>query len=299
MSLLDRLTVVGAKSEVTAGTAIALADANSNFHSFNWAMERDIEMEERPGGTGFSQEGDVDGPRMARATFETHYMGSGADGTPPFWMDPLAKACACTITGDVLTCGTTTTTATIAAYKNGLKEGLAGAAGTFRVVWEPGKAPRIFWTFTGKEIADADVTMLAPTYPSTLPPRWAGGTCTIHGNACQVSRAELDIGNEVYARPDPTDSTGVIAALAVDRIPFLSLDPEATLVATVNWQSIMQARTQGAVSMATGSGAGNVLTLTSSTAQVVQAPVTSRSKIVTRDLKLKLCGTSPLTITQT
>lgn len=298
MPLLDRLTVVGAKSEVVAGTAIALADANSNFHCYNWAMERDIEMEERPGGTGFSQEGDVDGPRLARVTFETHYMASGGAGAP-FWMDPLAKACACTITGTVLTCGTTTTTATIAAYKNGIKEGVAGAAGTFRVVWEPGKSPRIFWTFTGKEIADADVAMLAPTYPSTLPPRWAGGTATIHGNACTVSRAEFDIGNEVYARPDPTDTTGVIAALVVDRVPFLSMDPEATLVATVNWQSILQARTQGAVSMAVGSGSNGILTLTSSTAQVVQAPVTSRNKIVTRDLKLKLCGTSPATITQT
>jgi hypothetical protein len=299
MPLRRRICVVAAKSEVTAGTAETLAAADAAFIAYNWKLDRDVPVDQRPGGTGFQQHTAVTGPRLGRATFETDEVGSGVDNTPPFWMATLAPACLMDLTGDVLACGTTTRTLTIAGYIDGKVEKIVGAAGTFVITRNAGRAGRIAWTFTGKLADDADVAVLAPTYPTVVPPRWAGGTCTIHGAARKCSTFVLDRGAEIVMREDPADVTGYIAAHGVDAGPFITCDPESDLVATTNWQSIMQAHTEGAVSCATGGAAGNVLTVASSTAQITEAPHDERNKLLTNAIRLQLNGTAGFTITQT
>lgn len=300
MPLRDRICVIAAKVESVAGTAEALTATEAAFISYNWDMPRDEPVDERPGGTGFQQHTSITGPRSAHARFETDYVPFGTDGTAPYWMT-LATACGMDLTGDVLACGTTTRTMTIAAYRDGLVEKIVGATGTFQINLNAGRTPRIQWDFFGKTGDDADVAVLAPTYPTVNPQRWAGGTCTIHGLAAKVSTLTLDRGAENIMREDPADATGFIAGHFVDAKPFITCDPEADLVATKNWQSIRQAHTEGAVSIAVGTGAaaGNILTIAASAAQIIEVPTARRNKIVTRAMRLQLNGSANFTITQT
>lgn len=298
MPLLDRKSVVAAKAEVTAGTAVSLAAADGAMNCYNWKLEPDIQFDDRPGQAGFSQLASIHGIRMGRATFETDLVGSGADGTPPFWMSVLAVACGMDLTTDALACGTTTRTITLGGFKDGLLESIAGACGSFVINLNAGRAGRIAWTFTGKIVNDTDTAIIAPTFPTTLPPRWAGGTASIHSLACQLSSFSLDRGAEIIGRQDPADSTGILACHVVDAKPKATADPEATLVATKNFQSLQQAHTEGALSIVVGTVAGSTFTIASSTAQILQAPTDARDKIVTRALDMQLNGTTAFSITQ-
>jgi hypothetical protein len=297
MPLRSRITQVAFKIESTPGTAEALTAADAAFISYNARLERDVPVDQRPGGTGFQQHAAIHGPRMGRITWEEDLVGSGADGTPAHFQTVMT-CCGHDLTGDVLACGITTRTATIGIFRDGIREGLIGAVGTYQITLNAGRAARIAFTFTGKLAADADAAALAPTYPTVIPPRWAGGSCSIHSLAVKASTLTLDRGAEVVMREDPADPTGFAAAHFVDASPFITLDPESDLVAVKNWQAAMEAHTEGAVSVALGTASGNTLTLASATAQVTECPNDERNKLVTRALRLQLNGSAAFTLTQ-
>lgn len=297
MPLRSRICVVAFAVEATPGTAESLDADDAAFVAYNANVEPDEPVDERPGGTGFQQHTAVNGPRAVTVTYESDFTGSGADGTPPFWMT-MATCAGMDLSGDVLACGTTTRTATIGVYRDGLLEKISGAAGTFVIPLNSGRAGRIQWTWRGILEDDSDVAVLAPTYPSLVPPKWGGGSASIHSLATKSSTLTLDRGAEIILRENPAKASGYEAAHFVDAKPFITCDPECDLVATKNWQSIKRAQTEGAVSVAVGTAAGNILTIASSTAQVIECPNSERNKLVTKALRLQLNGPAAFTITQ-
>ena len=297
MPLRERICPVAFSIEATPGTAETLDASEAAFFVYDWNLERDVDMQQRPGPVGMAQHAAQEGLRGCRVTFSTDYVMSGANGTPPFWMT-IATACGCDLATDVITAGTTTRTATIAAYLDGYVEKIVGAVGTFTVTGGQGAA-RINFTFTGKEGDDADVAVLAPTLPTVVPPRWADGSATVHAVAVKASGFTFDRGGEVVLRENPNhvDGSGIEAAHFVDAAPTLTLDPETDLVATKNWQAVLRAKTEAAISIVHGDTAGNILTLAAAAAQVMRAPNTRRNKLVVKDLMLQLNGAAPFTIT--
>lgn len=296
MPLRSRICPVGFAVESTSGTAQSVSASDATAIVYNAKIARNVDITARPGNVGFNQHTAVTGQRIGTFTCEQDFIGSGTDGVPPTWMT-WATCCGMDLTGDVLACGTTTRTATIILYRDGLIEKLVGAAGTFVINGNSGGPARIAFTYTGKLVSDADLSAVSPTYGSTVAPRWAGGSCSVHSLSVKASTFSLDRGAEIIMREDPTDATGLICAHFVDATPTCTLDPETDLVATKNYQSIMEAHTEGALAITVGTAAGNTLAVASSTAQIVECPNDERNKMVVRSLKLQLNGTAAFSIT--
>ena len=88
--------------------------------------------------------------------------------------------------------------------------------------------------------------MIEPTFPNAAPLYFVGQEFTIDAWTPQVSQLTLDLGNKVYLRPGQGDS-GFVHACIPNRLPKLTLDPEASLVADYDlwglWRSMTEAAT--------------------------------------------------------
>jgi len=91
------------------------------------------------------------------------------------------------------------------------------------------------FTFTGKySTNETDTAIIAPTYPTTLPMRFAAGALTWNSVALCTSKVEIDAGNSVIMREcvNATDRSGYVSAIVTNRAPIITADPESVLVAT-------------------------------------------------------------------
>jgi hypothetical protein len=96
--------------------------------------------------------------------------------------------------------GSNVKTLTIGAYVDGVFKSIRGAAGTGRWVSPTGKPSYIEWDFMGVWVAPSDVALITPTYPTTLPLRYATATTTWNSVALCLENITFDFGNEIILR---------------------------------------------------------------------------------------------------
>lgn len=269
--------------------ALTATEAPMLVYNVDYKDELPADERELPGDVG--QNISTPGPRKAQITFETDlvggithyytmlYQGCGMGATSPF--------------GFLSSSGTLT----IGYYIDGVLRQIAGSVGTFSIVLRPGHSSRIKWEFTGKSIADTDVALISPTLPSDIPPRLAGGSITFGAIHPKFSTVTIAVGNEIYMTEDAEDVTGLGHGVLMARKPNLTMDPEAGTVASFDWQAAAFNRTIYSLSIPVGTVTGNIITISSSTAVVREAPTANRSGIVTRAAKIELVGATPFTIT--
>jgi len=239
MSLLKRVRVLAAKIETTSGTAESLAAADCDFNAFDIDIQANIDFNQRPSQGSFSHLPGTLGPRGGTLSFKTELHGDGAAGTPE-WASTLLPACGFvestgTFSPTTEAPGSNVKTVTVGVYENGLLKTLRGAAGNCKLIFPSGQPVMLEWTFRGVWQAPTDTAIIAPTYPTILPLRFANATLTLGGSSfgC-LSNLEIDMGNNVILREcaTPSDSSGYEAALITDRRVVGSMDPETVLVAT-------------------------------------------------------------------
>jgi hypothetical protein len=225
--------------------------------------------------------------------------GNGASGLPA-WATTFLPICGWTATGSTYAAVKTTgTTATIELYEDGLKRQMVGCRGTFRLRYTAGKGARVAFDIQGCFTGETDVAILAPTFPTVIPPVWKSGTCTINSVAQKLSTLEIDAGNDVIMREDPAASTGYRAAEIVGRKPTITLDPEAVTVATQGWRTARDAGTEWALSVILGSAANNIITVASSKFQARQVGRGSRNGLSTHAITGQLNSATPFSIALT
>jgi hypothetical protein len=302
MALLSRECVLAIEAEGTPGTAETAAAADAVFFAYfdPSQFSDDVPVIERPAMTGGMHAPSL-GARMGTLTFEVDMAGKGAAGVP-VWASTALVACGATVSSQTYSFGLTSVPHTVSMYADGLLRKLVGALGTVQFVMRHGQLGRARFTFTGKLAVDADSAILAPTYESVQPPRFAAGTCTLGGTALRTDEIVIDLGASVKLLEDPTDVTGYKHAVITSINPSATVGVEADLVATKNWQSLQFAGTAGTLSVVLGTSANNILTFTgTSNWYVVASPTGNRDGIVTRDLVLRpewtgASGTSPMTL---
>lgn len=240
MPLLTRRKVFAAKIETTVGTAETITASEGVYNALDFDIQPNITVTRREGQGGFNYLPGIPEGMMGtcKMTHEMHYDGT----TIPTWASVLLPAC-----GWVDTAGTfspvsegpggsgNVKTLTLAHYKDGKRVLLSGAMGTFRMVFPTGKVAYIEFTFTGKySTNETDTALIAPTYPTTLPMRFAQGALTWNSVALCTSSVEVDAGNSVIMREcvNATDRSGYVSAIVTDRAPVITADPESVLVAT-------------------------------------------------------------------
>ncbi len=293
MPLLSRKSVFAAKVEGTVGTAEALTGAEGVYNALNFEIQPNIGMTRREGQGGFNYLPSIPEGMMGtcKLKHEMSYNGTAL----PAWASVLLPACGWVVNGGSAPFifsptteapGSNVKTITIGHYIDGKLKLLSGAMGTFKMVFETGKVGYIEFTFTGKySTNETDTALIAPTYPTTLPMRFAVGAATWNSVALRTSKLEVDAGNSVIMREsvDATDRSGYLSALVTDRVPVITGDPESLLVATQDRDAHWLSSLPYALSITIGAS-GSSIVVAAPKAQLENKQQGNRNKMATDDL---------------
>lgn len=293
---IDRIRLLAVKAETTTGVPIAVSASDATMKTFNLRMTPDDNTLDRELQAAKGQDKSEPGTKTGTCTFETELTGGTSE---PKWATLLLPACDWEATGGVYYATNGVTTLTLVMYHDGLKKTLYGARGTFEIMADTGQIPRISWTFTGKYLAEADASILDPTYETALAPAFQGGTNTVTIGTFSplASSMRISANNTVVYREsanDPhTDSAGIYAAAITDRRPTLTIDPETVAIASKDWGSIRELKTESVITVTLGTvAASNRVTITCDRAQVTRRPIDQRNGLLVNQLTFQLNGAS-------
>lgn len=238
MTLLKRKRILAAKIETSPGTAETLAAADAAFNVYELTIQHEIEKTPREGQGSFGHLSSTTAGHKGRITFKTD-LGWDGTATEPAWADTFFPACGLVKVTNTYTPrsevpGTNVKTLTMAVYEDGRRKLMRGCVGTFRLVCETGKQAMIEWDFIGIWTTPTDLTMLAPTYPTVAPLRYASGVTEFNSVAMQCQSVTLDVANTLYLREGTSASniSGYIAGCITNRRPVITCNPEAKLIGT-------------------------------------------------------------------
>lgn len=286
MPLLRRIRTLAVAIETTPGTAETLDATDGALNVYNSIMQPSIDTETREGQGGFCYLPAVPGARMGTCTFRTDlHVGAGQ----PNWASILLPACGWVESATVYTprseaLGTNVKSATIGLYENGLLKQLRGAVGSFQIVLPTGRMGYIDWTFTGVWNGVTDTAIIAPTYPTTLPLRAAGGAVTYGGVEQKVENVNIDAGNSVIMREDPNETEGYISGLVTNRLPVITANPEAELVATEDRYGDWLAMSEAAWSYTVSGPSSSSIVISAPKAQIINAQEGDRNDLQIDDM---------------
>lgn len=293
MPLLKRIRTLAAKIEATPGTAETLTASEGVFNAYDVMIQPSITMEDREGSGGFNYLTAVSSGQTATVTFKTDLAWDGTS-TEPTIFSVLMPACGWTESTNVWKPksegpGTNVKTLTLGVYVNGVLKTLKGAAGAWVMTLPTGRMITIEWTFTGVYVEPSDVAIIAPTYPTDTPLRFASASaCTFNSVAMKVEQITIDSGNEVVMLEDPTQASGFVHAIVSNRRPTITANPEAVLVATQNRHNIWTTSTPYAIQITLDGPASSTLGITAPKAQIINIQEGDRNRIVTDELEF-LC----------
>jgi len=242
--MLTKNSLLAAKLETTNGTAIAVAAADADFIVQDLRMFAEMEHISRMYNGSASKAPGVVAQRLGRCTFRTEIKGLGAVSGSPEWANTLLPGAGLyddSNTWKLKTAmpGTSSTvprTLTLARYIDGKRMVLAGAVCESMEIHLPqGRPGYIDWNWVGKYSEHGDASILAPTQPTTVPPRAANMTFTVNGVTPKQGELVLYVRNTVHMIEDISTGGGTAGyayGAIVDREVGGSFNQLAVLIAT-------------------------------------------------------------------
>jgi hypothetical protein len=283
MPLLSAKQQIAIKQESTAGTAISLAAANVVMHTgrAEWTPEVTVVPRESMSAS-LSPRGSIVASRSAKIKWSQYLRGTSiapvavtgeADFAVPF------KGCGAdvAVTGGVgnevatytpsttiVSDETTGAYCTVSLYEDGKVYKIHGAVGNCVLTFAPGMPIKADFEFTGCYNVPAAGALLAPTYPTVVPPTGISATTQVISGYLtpRLSQFTFDFGNQITMRPAASTTSGYFTAQITGRKPGGTLDPEETTVAVNDWYAQFLAGTTGSMIMLWGATPYNTLILT-------------------------------------
>lgn len=226
MPLITRKRVLAVQQEAVIGTAEALTAPDGVYNVYDLSIQPEFTIHERQAQGSYSMLSHSIGRRAGVATFKTELWTGGA--TNPTWTT-LLNACGFKETSLVwapttstpliyntsvaITIAAGSSTLTIGVFEDGLFKSISGAMGDVKFLFKSGEPVVADWTFRGVWQAVVDAAIIAPTYPTDLSTAWKSTTATIGSVTIGCpDNLEISLNNDVFVRPCPTTTQGVIAA---------------------------------------------------------------------------------------
>jgi hypothetical protein len=175
-------------------------------------------------------------------------------------------------------------------YMDGILYKLVGCRGTFQLGVEAGGVGRLSFTFTGLFLSKTDAAVVTPTYDSTRPPVFKGGTLKLNRLATAARALALDFGNTLAYPENPNATEGFDPGEITERRVTGSIDPIETLVATRDIMTDFRAGTRRILHARWGSSAGNRIGVTLPQAHYTGQTPSDRSGIMTVDVPFAAVG---------
>lgn len=294
MPLLKRKRVLAAKVEGTIGTAESLTASEGAFNAYDVMIQPTIDVEQREAQAAFNYLSGVPGARMGTATFRTD-LGWDGTATMPTWASVLLPGCGVVETSQVYNPtteapGDNVKTLTIGCYIDGKLRTIAGAVGNVTFNFPSGRMAFAEWEFQGVYAsADTDTAIVAPTYPTASPLRFASATATFNSVDLTVENASINLGNEMVMREDASTSAGYVSGIVTNRQPRITCNPESVLVATQDRITSWFDATESAFSLVINGPAPvtstSTITFSAAKAQIINDQEGDRNRIVTDELE--------------
>lgn len=291
MPLLRRKRVLAAAIEATIGTAESLDAGDGAMNIYEAVIQPGITAIQREGQGGFGYLPPIPSGYSGTASFRTYLEWDGT-ATEPVWAETFFPACGWVKSGQVYTPrseapGSNVKTITIGLWTDGKVQKLAGCSGSFVVTLPTGNPGYIDWTFLGVIQDEADEAIIAPTYPTDKPMRFAGGLAEWNDVNLCVSQATINSGNNVVLRECPTTEAGFISAIITDRRPTISVDPEAvTVAAQARWAAWL-AMTEYVLELDIGGPGNSVLSFDAPKATIINKQDADRNGMVTDQIEFQ------------
>ena len=303
--LLSRQSVFAAKVETTTGTDASLAASDGAMNVYDASIVPDIPANERQGQSSLSPLPTIPGARAATITLRTELHGSGSSGAMPLWADTFLKAAGFGYAAGVYTVATGSssfTSLTCGHYIDGHLHKALGCVFDLNIDAQVGTPAQCNWTGRGAWQAPTAVALIAPTYPTVIPPRVASATVTIGGTAYKWSRVGIAMNNGVVLREDASKVSGYISGYIANRRIRLTVDPEEVALGTKDWYADWMASTELAFSCAIGSAANNTITIAMPKCSIERINPASRNGLHVADItfvanRSAAAGDDELTIT--
>ena len=291
---------VGLKVEVTEGTKIALV-AGDFITAHNAQFTPDIKMAEMKSATGtMSKAPNRPGFRSGKISFDAYLRGGTGAGVAPE-LGVALQACGLE-QGIVLTTSVTYTPApqaitppsvTVEIRRDGKISRIWGARGTMKFKAQAGDAALYSFEFTGCDWEEIDGALMAGVVYTTIPEiMLQAATLTLDASSTNLnlSGVDIDLGTTVTLRQSVNASSGYTSAMITDRNPTLSFDPEAVLVAEIDFLGKWKSGATVAFSTGPlGTGAGQVCTITAPKLQYQGISEADRDSLATLAINGKLC----------
>lgn len=289
MPKLFRKKLLGAKIETTPGTAESLTNSEGAYNVYNIAHTQEIEVEEREGINAFGRRASVIGGRRGKLTFSVDWEWDGT-ATEPGWADVFFPSCGWVKSGQVYTPrseapGANVKTVTLGTYIDGLLWLLKGAMGTFAIVGGTGKTAVVNFEYTGVYVKPTDTSILAPTFPTTKPIRYASSTTTWNSVALCVENMTLTSGNNVYLMECAADESGYSYAIVTDRKVTVTCNPETVSVATQDRYGAYMAGDEYALTWGFDGPTNSVATIAAPKAQIISINPGDRNGVLIDDIE--------------
>lgn len=295
MTLLKRKRLLAAKIEATPGTAETLAAADAAFNVYDLAYQIEVEVSPREGQGSFDHLAGVPAARKVNISFKID-LGWDGTATEPAWADTFLPACGLVKATNTFTPrsevpGTNVKTLTMAVYEDGRRRLARGCVGNMKLIGETGKMAVAEYEFTGIYDSTTDTALLAPTYPTVAPLRYASGVTTYNSVALQCQSVTLDMGNEIILREGTTagNVSGFIAGAITNRRPTIVCNPESKLVGTQDRYGIFFAGTQAACVFEIAGPTTSKIVVTAPAASIDALQDGERNMLLTDELTF-LCG---------
>lgn len=278
---------MAAKVEATIGTPETLEATEGAYNAYDVMVQASIDVEDRESQGSFDYLSGVAGPREGVITFKTD---CSIGASQPTWASVLLPGCGWVGSVGVYTPrseapGTNVKTLTIGVFENGIRKSIAGATGTFKMVCPAGKMAFFEWEFKGVWQPPIDAAIIAPTYPTTKPLRFANATATYNSVTLQCENVTIDAGNEIVMREDPSVASGYISSIITNRYPKITANPESALVATADRFGDWLSAAEAAFAVTINGPSSSSVAVSAPKAQIVNTQESDRNRIQTDDIE--------------
>ncbi len=291
MAILVERTLVLAKLETTYGVDAQPTPSANFIPVFDVSVSPDTRYLDPPVQDGsLSPRSGRIGMRSVEVTFSHHLVVKPKEGEnpPALLCDPLLRACGLVPTdGTYKPISTGFPSVTLYVYFDGLLWKIVGCRGNVSLNFTAGEFATLEFTFRGRYLPPVD-----QSFPSSwgdldrAPIVCIGGTVTWNNQPLHVESVTLDLGNDLQLYPSIAADHGVYEAAIVNRDPSGTINPEMTLVATMDWHSLMLTPTLQELKVTLSDGASDV-TLTIPKAQITEIGHGDRNGLRTWDITFK------------
>lgn len=273
--ILNKLQLVGFKTEVTQNTAIALLATDYILTEVSQPKPVYEVLKREYAHLTLDQIAHVIGKVYCEFKLKVELKGNGSSSHAP--LHALLKSIGLSLTDtgtawslvpitteptNMLSCAYSLTTSW---SLKGFRQLIAGCvAHAAKITLQSGKIGFLEMTLRGIYSAPTNTAFASPTYNETLPPKFESATLTVDSDSDHVvDKLDIDFGIETSLRENANATDGVGGFIIVDRKPNGSFDPELRPVSgtgSYDYSAKIKAATEVALSCILGQTNGNKLT---------------------------------------